>query len=99
HEHPSPAADVDFRERPIFAKGLSDTADEFAEENRFPPLPTYNAVGGLRQDPGRAPKSLADAKTAAIGGMCQLEDMMMNCGPSRATWPGFTRVWTPSARK
>ncbi len=36
------------------------------KEDRLPPLPTYSALGALRQDPGRAAESPAEASTAEI---------------------------------
>ena len=36
-------------------------------ERTVPPLSTYNAPGGLRQDPGRAPDLPAEAETTDMG--------------------------------
>jgi hypothetical protein len=48
---------------------------------------TYSAPGGLRQDPGRAAQSLAEARRCGNGvvGTCQHRGTTRNCSPSRAT--------------
>ncbi len=66
--------------RGVLARRLSATTDDKGEGITYSvPLSTYSAPGGLRQDPGRAAESPAEARTCG-NGSCDMRVFLSTTG-------------------
>ncbi len=96
----SPACSVSSMRLASFAKGwpAHSRTMKGQESNHSFPLSIYSAPGDLRQDPGRAAESLAEARTYGNGG-CEMRVFVIDVwvAPGRRT-AGRTRGAVASTR-